>query len=608
MRWLTAAALVIATLGAGCSGGEEATRTSDDVPRGGALRIGGTGTEGTGSIPTLDLSLPTGFSPVVVELHRCCLSRTLLNYRGATTEEGGSILRPDLATTLPRVSDDGLTYTFTLRSGLRYAPPYDDTPIRAQDIVRAVEYTLGLGPGPLLVIEGAQAFESGQASSVTGLETPDDGTLVVHLAERVGDLAERFSSATTAPIPEGADVGHPTIGRVPVASGPYMLEGSAAYDFSRPPTPKRLPAGFVVEERVSLVRNPSWRGDALRGGYVDRMLLTAERTPESAAAKVDAGTLDVALGQLSPTPGQLERYQADPQLRKRVHAHVANSVRYVNLNVALPPFDDLHVRKAVNLAIDKQALRAAARSGLGGRIAGHIAPDAFLNNLLLDYDPYETPAHRGDLEAAREEMAKSRYDRDGDGRCDARVCRGLIAAVRDDEPTNARLGELIGDDLRPLGIELEIRASDPDTYFSRAILPEAKASVIPSLGWGIEVPNAAGVFPPLFSGALVGHPSGSNLSLVGASATQLRRLGYPPRKVPSIDGKLAECVRLTGRAQIQCWAETDQLLMERVVPWVPYVFEGNAQVVSERVARFTFAQAGFLMPAFDQLALKPGSD
>jgi peptide/nickel transport system substrate-binding protein len=604
----------VTALAVGCmSEDDEATRTTDDIPRGGTLRIGTTGPAGEGgSIPTLDPALPNFFAPEVSELHRCCLLRTLVNYRGATTEDGGAVLRPDLAVALPTVSDDGLTYTFRLKSGLRYAPPYDDVSIRSRDVVRAVEYALGLGPGftteTLLVIEGASAFRDKRAGAVSGLETPDEQTLVVHLTRRVGDLAERFSLAVTAPIPEGADVGHTQLGRIPVASGPYMIEGSAAYDFSRAPTRSRLPAGYTHDTRLSLVRNPSWSNDPLRGAYADRIALTAESSPESAAAKVDNGSLDVALGQLSPPPEQIRRYAEDPELRKRLFAHVGSGVRYVNMNVAVPPFDDLQVRKAVSLAIDKQALQRAARGGLGGRIAGHIAPDAFLNNLLLDYDPHETPGHRGDVDAARKEMAKSRYDRNGDGRCDVPACRGLVAPVRKDDPTNVELGRLVRDDLQAIGIELAIKALDFDTYFGEAILPEAKAPIIPSLGWGADVLNASGIFAPLFSGALVGHPSGSNLSLVGATQSQLKRLGYLPRPVPSVDAKLAECVRLTGRAQTQCWAETDQLLMERIVPHVPYLFEGATQVVSGRVARFTLSQASFgLMPAFDQIALKSGS-
>jgi peptide/nickel transport system substrate-binding protein len=363
----------------------------------------------------------------------------------------------------------------------------------------------------------------------------------------------------------------------------------------------------VLNRRVTLVRNPAWGNDQLRAGYVDRIVLTAEGTPEKAAAKVDAGRLDFAIGQLIPTPEQLERYSADPALKRRVFAHVGNAVRYINLNLAVPPFDDVHVRQAVNLAVDKQGLRIAARGGLGGRVAGHIAPDALLNTLLLDYDPYGTPSHRGDVKAAREEMAKSRYDRNHDGVCDAPACKGLLAPVRNDEPSNARLGRIVRDNVRRIGIELEVKPFDPDTYFGKVIQPPSRVPVIPSLGYFSDTLNAAGMMPASFYGPLVGTPASGDFSLVGASPVRLERWGYRVRKVPNVDAKIAECLRLTAAAQTQCWAETDQLLMEKVVPWVPYLFEGNAQVVSSRVARFTFAQAGILLPAYDQIALKKGS-
>jgi peptide/nickel transport system substrate-binding protein len=604
------AALALAALLAACGGGDDdQERKTDELPRGGTLRVGLVGAGAFGTIPTIDPAR-IEFDPVISELHRCCLLRTLVNYRGATTEDGGAVLRPDLAVALPKVSQDGLTYTFRLKPDLRYAPPYDDVAIKAQDIVRAIEYALRPRPvffaSFMFVIEGAQEFQRGEADTISGLETPDDQTLIVHLAERVADLPERFSYAITAPIPPGANVGHARIGRVPVSSGPYMVAGAEGFDFSRPPSEERLPRGYVFNRRVTLVRNPAWGNDPLRGAYVDRIVITVEGPPEKAAAKVDQGRLDFALGQLLPTFEQLERYGRDPELEKRLFAHVANSVRYINLNVGVPPLDDVHVRKAVNLAIDKQALRRAARGGRGGRIAGHIAPDALLNNLLLDYDPYETPGHRGDLEAAREEMAKSRYDRDRDGICDAPVCEGLLAPVRNDEPTNARLGELVRDDLRRIGVELEIKSFDPDTYFEKIIQPPSRVPLVPSLGFGPDNLNAAGLLAS-FYGRVVGTPAGS-LSLVGASPQQLKDWGYTVKTVPDVDAKIAECLGLTAAAQTQCWAETDQLLMEKIVPYVPYLFEGSAQVVSERVARFTFAQSSFVMaPAFDHIALKEGT-
>lgn len=599
------AAILLAALVAACGGGDEQARKTDKAPRGGTLRVGII----EETLATIDPA-KIDFDPAISELQRCCLLRTLVNYRGATTEEGGSVLKPDLAVALPKVSEDGLTYTFRLRPGLRYAPPYDHVTIKAQDIVRAIEYALRLKSAFFfLVIEGAPEFQSGRADTVSGLETPDDRTLAVHLAELVGDLAERFSFAITAPLPPGTDVGDKQIGRVPVSSGPYMVAGSAGFDFTRAPTKQRLPSGYVLQTRLGLVRNPAWRNDPLRAAYVDRIVLTSEDpAPDKAAAKVDQGRLDVALGQLLPTTQQVERYSADPALEKRLFAHVGNGLRYISLNVAVPPFDDVHVRKAVNLAIDKQALRRTARGGRGGRIAGHIAPDALLNNLLLDYDPYETPGHRGDPKAAKAEMAKSRYDRNRDGVCDARACSGLLAPARNDDPAIPRLAKIVADNLQPIGIELDVKAVDPDTYFEDLLLPQSRVPVIPALGIAPDTLNGASVFPSLFYGPLVGGPASASTSLVGASPRQLRKWKYAVTKVPNVDGKIAECLRLTAGAQIQCWAETDQLLMETVVPMVPYLFDGFTQAVSNRVSRFTFSQSGYvLMPAFDRIALKQGS-
>ena len=80
------------------------------------------------------------------ELFRCCLLRTLMSYNGLEIAQGGSILRPDLASDEPQISADGLIWTFHLRPDLRYAPPYADTPIVAADFVRALDRELKQNP------------------------------------------------------------------------------------------------------------------------------------------------------------------------------------------------------------------------------------------------------------------------------------------------------------------------------------------------------------------------------------------------------------------------------------------------------------------------------
>lgn len=103
-------------------------------------------------------------------------------------------------------------------------------------------------------------------------------------------------------------------------------------------------------------------------------------------------------------------------------------VEYLSLNLAVPPFDDVHVRRAVNLAVDKATIihRCCVVSGP----ASHYVVDNLTDNLLASYAPYATPGDAGDIQAARAEMALSRYDVNGDGRCGARVstCRRSTAS------------------------------------------------------------------------------------------------------------------------------------------------------------------------------------
>ena len=71
--------------------------------------------------------------------YQCCLLRTLLGYNGLDASHDGNKLFPDLATGLPAVSSDGLTWTFYMKSGIHYAPPLQNIEITAPDFVRALQ-------------------------------------------------------------------------------------------------------------------------------------------------------------------------------------------------------------------------------------------------------------------------------------------------------------------------------------------------------------------------------------------------------------------------------------------------------------------------------------
>lgn len=616
---------VLALVLGSCTSDREETRASDSekIPRGGTLRA--ELYEAADAPWThLDLDPQRGWWFGNFELSRCCLLRTLLSYNGKTTKEGGTKLRPDLAASQPEVSADGSTWTFRLKKGLHYAPPFDTTEITAPDIIRALEREARHGQETGYAsfyrsIEGFSEVLEGQADSISGLEARDNHTLVVHLTDPTGDLGYLFSLPATAPIPPdpvsgsrlGAASGHnKNYGSFLVSSGPYMIKGAEELDFTMPPKEREPVAGYEPRRSLELVRNPSWdpTTDAIRPAYPDVIEVRVGTSLSKAAHRVRDGESDVLMNMFLPPQiplSLLDEYRSDPSLEKRLSFYPRDFVRYMSMNLALPPLDDIHVRKAINYAVNKARLIEISGGRGVAQPATHLILDSLQDNLLLDYDPYETPEAAGDPEAAAAEMALSGYDKDGDGRCDHRACRGVPAVTfveLKEEGISGRAATLharsIVRDLKPLGIHVDLRELPPPDVFGMLTDPTKKVGLGISVSWGKDYPSGS-TFGNLFAS---GSPD--NYALVGAATGDLKKWGYPVTSVPSVDDKVKGCGTLVGDRQAPCWAELDQILMEQVVPWVPLLVEQLAQPVSERVVNYSFDQANS-MPALDRIAVAP---
>jgi hypothetical protein len=94
--------------------------------------------------------------------------------------------------------------------------------------------------------------------------------------------------------------------------------------------------------------------------------------------------------------------------------------------------------------------------------------------------------------------------------------------------------------------------------------------------------------------------------MVGAPSSLLRKEGYEVTSVPSADEKIDECVALpVGEERITCWSEMDQMLMEDIVPWVPWLFDNDVDISGERIVNYQYDASAGLM-AIDQVALAGG--
>ncbi len=557
------------------------------------------------------------------ELARCCLTRTLYSYNGRSTDEGGSRLQPDLAEVLPEVSPDGLTWTIRLRPGLHYGPPLQDVEITAGDFVRSFHRLLspmfadsGFG-FEFTDIEGAAEYQAGERDTISGLEAPDDQTLVIRLAAPSGDLGSRLAMTVLPPLP--ADPWHPDapfgiaqgsdegFGRFLVSSGPYMLEGSEALDFSREAA-ERTPASGISPGRVTLVRNPSWErdSDTLRPAYADRIEISVVETLEDAVAALDAGRADLLWNVVAPPQLPADSYDAFRSNPERGRAWVdrAPAVRALMMNLAVPPFDDIHVRRALSYVLDKQRLVELQGGASAAEPMGHLVPDRDEDNLLVGYDPYPTPGEQGDLAKAREEMALSRYDSDGDGSCDATVCTGLRAVTRE---AYHMVAEAAAEDFRQVGIDLAIEVHDPEAFwYQDAYDPRLRVPLLIGLAYSSDFIDSGSTLR-IFYGpfAIADEPPAGNVTMVGATSEQLARWGYDVLAVPNVDARVELCLSATGAERFQCWAGVDQYLMETVVPWIPYSQDRAVSLTSPRVVAFGFDEASVGSPSLDQIALQP---
>jgi ABC-type transport system substrate-binding protein len=199
-------------------------------------------------------------------------------------------------------------------------------------------------------------------------------------------------------------------------------------------------------------------------------------------------------------------------------------------------------------------------------------------------------------------MAQSVYDTDGDGVCDAPECSAILSLTDEADPYPDQAA-LIQQNMEPLGLSFDVKSFERTTMYSKCNDPSAQAALCMGPGWGKDFPDGYTFADPLFGSAAI-FPSCCNYGLVGASADLLTENDYSVTEVPSVDDQIAEANAQTGDARFQSWADLDQTLMEEVVPWVPYLFDNNVDVLSQRIVNYSFDQFAGLA-AYDHFAIAP---
>jgi peptide/nickel transport system substrate-binding protein len=595
---LVGLALAVTLVAAACGGDDEGGDGGQQTPaaeKGGVLRTA-----------TTDFGFTNGFDVTGEYLGSAftlygALVRTLVTYKHVAGAAGNELV-PDLATEVPQPTDNGLTYTFKLKPNVRFAPPLDRA-VTSKDIAYAFQR---INTQPLAaqygvyyhgVIEGMDGKAKSAATKVSGIETPDDQTIIFRLTKATGDFNFRLAMPATGAIPEEVAKCHTKAGdygRYLISSGPYMIQGSDKLDVSSCDAQKPI-SGFDPSKNLYLVRNPNYdqATDTSRTNNVDGIKIDVNTNLDDIFNKVDTGALDISFTD-DPPPTLLQRYSSDATKRNQIHVNDGDRTWYITLNWATPPFDDLNVRKAVNQVMDKQGMLQAWGGTIAGEVATHIMPPAVLNNqLTADYNPYPSEGNRGDEAKAKEFMKQSKYDTDKDGVCDAAQCRDLVMINRNVAPWTT-MEPVVVSSLEKIGIQVEARELASSAAYTTIQTVKNMIPIALNAGWGKDYPDAYSFAAPLFTGEAIIPTGNTNYALVGLTESKANDLGidFPSgAQIPNVDEDVNNCQAITEVEQrITCFVDLDKKLMEEAVPWVPYLWNKVVVITAPSVTKYEFDQ------------------
>lgn len=470
----------------------------------------------------------------------------------------GSVLVPDLATSIPTPTNGGKTYTFTLRSGIRYS---DGQTMRPSDVVSSFEraFTAAI-PGftansYLSPLVGADACTRAACDLSDGIDTDDaSGTVTFHLKRPDPSFLYIVAMPFLAIVPQSSPRGLVTEAPFLAATGPFMIDSSTMQ-----------PAGAALAEgTVTLVRNPNfteWSHTAQPPGYPEEIIIRFGVDLDQATTDVEQGRADVLLD-TPPT-------QRMPEIRTRYaaqnHPYLQLGLVYFFLNTRVPPFSSPDARRALNYAFDRPSF--AHRGGSIGPLTTGPPTCQTLPPNTPGYAPYCPYTRNGSSDGGPDPVTAQRLV-DASGTKHMRVTVWSF-------PSLAPAARYVVSVLVSLGYQatMEVIPGDPTKYFTY-ISDSSNRTQIGVAAWLVDFPDASNFFAPLLTctSFIPNNPHNVNAN-------------YAEYCNPLLDRKIARAARVgtidPARAN-QLWAAIDRQVVDDA-PWLPFTTPSGTILVSRRV-------------------------
>jgi oligopeptide transport system substrate-binding protein len=427
-------------------------------------------------------------------------------------------------------SKDGKTYTFHLRQGVKWS---DGVPLRARDFLYSWKRLLTPATAAsyaylLFDIQGAEDFYKGTQKdfSKVGITAPDDSTLIVRLQKPVSywkyiptfwvtfplreDLVQKYGSGWTRP------------GKM-VSVGPYVLKS------------------HVIDSSLTFEANPNYYG---KRGNVQAFVAQIVKDDSTALTLYESGKLDF----MTDIPSlDLLRLKGRPDL----HIYPYLKTGYLGLTVSVKPTDNVHLRRAIAMAIDKSKFAELLHGG-------QKPATSFIPPQLLGYEkkiglPYDPARAKAELKASG---------------LSGSVTVGMVIPNWD---RPVLLSQFIQQELKKnLGIEVTVQPYDHKTFRSQLDL-HRYASFI--LSWGAD------------------YPDPDNFMSMWLSDSGNNRTAF---KDPQYDELIARGrVAQSAKAREKLYTQAQKLLLEQEAAVVPLYYDTNMALVKPRVKNFKLSPINY---------------
>lgn len=404
------------------------------------------------------------------------------------------------------ISNDGLTYTFTLRPGVKFS---NNQAVTASDFKYSFKrildpHTHSPNTWVFEKIAGARDFMEGRAKDLSGISALNDHTLELKLEKPFAPFIYLLTMSAAYVVPEeevkkwGKD-----FSSHPAGTGPFML------------------ASWHADSELKLERRENYFGDTAKAKGIIYRVIPEELT---AITEFELGNLDV----ITIPAAEFSKFRSDPKWKTLVSPVKGINTYYIGMNCGKPPFDNINVRKAVSLALDKKSLLATFYEKRG-RLASGPVPD----NLRKWPEP---PFYEYSPEKASEIIKREGF-----------AGKTLNFYITSDQEV-VDMAEFVQAYLKKAGLEVKIKQLEWSAY--KEAINKGEADMF-WLSWWADYPDPENFLFPLFHSSNIG-PAGN-------------RTRYSN---PTVDKILESCQsEIKEEKKNSCYEQAERLIVSEA-PWV----------------------------------------